>query len=143
MRSMRFSRACIAALLATLLLTTVTALAKDTGDFYGYYKVSHTDVQEDQVKLTLSLQVHNGLAADARHAVIVLRQNTGLDLVGKTKPIAVLSHHSSVTLSQQFTIARREYEKWKQGGSQPDLSIAYHANGTTWERPIRMLPKDF
>jgi hypothetical protein len=138
---MRFLRACIAALFATLLLTTVTAFAKDGRDFAGFYNVSHAKIHGDQVQLTLNLQVHNNGDADVSHAVITLRQHTGLDLVGATKPLGPLRLHDHVNLSQQFTISRREYESWSQGAP-PELSIIYRANGKTWERSIQVSPKD-
>jgi hypothetical protein len=142
MRSMSFSRACIAALFATVLLTTVTALAKDGRDFAGFYKVSHAKIQGDNVRLTLNLQVHNNSTKDVSHAVITLRQNTGFDLVGKTQPIELLRSHDHVTISQQFTVSRREYAKW-QNGSQPGLAIIYRANGKTCERSIQVAPRNF
>jgi hypothetical protein len=141
MRSTRFVRVCLAALLATLLLTTVTAFAKDGRDFSGFYNLGHTRIQGDQVRLTLKLQVHNFGNADVRNAVISLRQNTGLDLAGTTKPIALLRSHDHVNLSQQFTISRREYESWRQG-SQPEVSIIYRAKGKTWERYVQLAPKN-
>lgn len=141
MRSMRFSRGCISALFATLLLTTVTAFAKDGRDFAGFYNLAHTKIQGDHVRLTLNLQVHNNGNADVRHAVVTLRQHTGLDLVGTTKPIALLRLHDHVNLSQQFTISRREYENWRQG-ARPDMTIIYRANGKTWERSIQLAPKN-
>jgi|ERR1700722_20953005 hypothetical protein len=141
MRSMHFSRACVAALYATLLLTTVNALAKDGRDFAGFYNLAHPKIQGDHVRLTLNLQVHNNGNADVRHAVITLRQNTGLDLAGTTKPVALLRLHGHVNLSQQFTVSRREYESWRQGNS-PDMTIIYRANGKTWERSIQLAPKN-
>jgi hypothetical protein len=142
MRSISFSRACITALFATLLLTTVTALAKDGRDFAGFYKVSHTKIQGNNVQLTLNLQIHNNGDVDVSHAIITLRQNTGFDFVGAAKPVALLRVHDHVDLSQQFTVSRREYEKWH-NGSEPGLSIIYRAKGKTWERPIQMSARDF
>jgi hypothetical protein len=142
MRSMRFSRVCIAALLATLLLTTVSALAKDGRDFAGFYNFSDTKIEGDHVQVRLNVQVHNNGAADVRHAVITLRQHTGLELVGTTKPIALLRLHDHVNVSQQFTISRREYESWR-GGMPPELTIIYRANGKTWEWSMQVSPKDF
>ncbi len=142
MRSMRSSRACIAALFATLLLITVTAFASGGRDFAGFYKVSHTIIEGDQVHLTLNLQIHNNGDVDVSHAIITLRQNTGLDFVGAAKPVALLRVHDHVNLSQQFTVSRREYEKWH-NGSEPGLSIIYRAKGKTWERPIQMSARDF
>jgi hypothetical protein len=141
MRSTRFSRVCIAALLATLLLTTVGALANDGRDFSGFYNLRHTRIHGDQVQLTLNLQVQNFSHADVRNAVIALRQNTGLDLVGITKPITLLRSHGQVTLSQRFTVSRREYEIWHQG-AQPTAFIIYRAKGKSWERYIQLAPKN-
>lgn len=141
MRSMRFSRACVAALLGMVVLTTVTAVAKDGRDFAGFYNLSQTKIHGDHVQVTLRLQVHNNGDADVSHAIITLRQNTGHDLVGTTKPISLLRLHDHVNLSQQFTVSRVEYESWRQG-SQPELSIIYRAKGKTWERSIQVSPKN-
>jgi hypothetical protein len=141
MRSIGFSRGCTTALFATLLLTTVTAFGKDGRDFAGFYHLSHTKIQGDHVRLTLNLQVQNNGDADVRNAVITLRQHTGLELVGATKPIALFRLHNLVTVSQQFTISRREYESWRQGAP-PELSIIYRAKGKTWERSIQVSPKN-
>jgi hypothetical protein len=146
MRYTGFSRACASALLATLLLTTVSALAiakEGQGrNFAGFYSVGHPKMHGELVHFTLHLQVYNNGRNDVRDAVITLRQNTGLDLVGSAKPIAILRGHDHVNLSQQFTVSRREYEKWH-NGSQPGLSITYRANGKTWDRSIQVSPKDF
>jgi hypothetical protein len=142
MRSMRFSRGCIAALFATLLLTTFTAFAKDGRDFAGFYNLGHAKIQGDQVRLTLNLQVHNNGDVDVHRAVVTLRERAGLDLAGSTKPIALLRLHDHVNLSQQFTISRREYQTWREG-TPPTLSIIYRANGKTWERQIQLARRDF
>jgi hypothetical protein len=141
MRSMRFSRVCTAALLATLLLTTVAAFASDGRDFAGSYSVAHTKIQGDSVHLTLNLRVHNNTKSDVSNAIISLRQNTGLDFVGTTKPIELLRTHDHVSVSQQFTVSRREYESWHEG-SQPTVFIVYRAKGKTWERYIQLAPKN-
>ncbi len=141
MRSMRFSRVCTAALLATLLLTTVSALAKDGRDFAGFFNVSNPKIQGDQVRLTLNLQVDNWSDADVRNAVIALRQHNGTDLVGTTKPVALLRLHDHVRLSQRFTVSRREYESWYHG-SQPTAFIMYRERGKSWERYIQLIPKN-
>lgn len=141
MQSMRFSRACITALFATLLLSTVTAFAKDGRDFAGFYNLAHTKIQGDHVQLTLNLQVHNNGDADVRNAIITLRQNAGLNLVGTTRPIALLRLHDHVNVTQRFTVSRREYETWRQG-ARPDLTIIYRAKGKTWERSIQLIPKN-
>lgn len=143
MQSMRFSRACCAALFASLLLTTVTVLAKDGRDFAGFYKVTNPKIRGEQVQLTLNLQLYNNGETDVHRGVVTLRQNTGLELAGTTKPITLLRVHDHVNLSQQFTVSRREYESLRVG-TPPTLSIIYRANGKTWERQIQVSPsRDF
>jgi hypothetical protein len=140
MRSTRFSRVCIAALLATLLLTTVSALAKDGRDFVGFYNFSHARSQGDGVRVTLNLQVQNLSASDVKGAVISLRQNTGLVNVGESKPIKLLRDHGSAKVSQRFTVSRTEYEVWRQG-TQPTVFIVYRdAHGKWLERYIQLAP---
>ena len=141
MRSMSFMRAGLA-LLAMLLLSAVATFGDTNGrDFAGFYSVHHTRVQGDHVRVTLNLQVHNNGTTDVRHAVIVLRQNTGLELVGKTEPIVLLRSHDHVNLRQQFTVSRREFEQWHTGG-QPGLAIIYRARGKSWEKTITVTPKN-
>jgi hypothetical protein len=138
MRSMRFSRACISALFATLLLTTVTAFAKDGRDFAGSYNLSNAQEQGDQMRVTLNFQVQNLSNADVKNAVLTLRQNTGTVLVGETKPIKLLRDRGVAIVSRRFTVSRIEYEHWLQG-SQPAVFIVYHdAKGTRWERYVQL-----
>ncbi len=138
MRSMRFVRVCLAALLATLLLTTVTAFAKDGRDFAGSYNLSNPREQGDLMRVTLNFQVQNLSDADVKNAVITLRQNTGTVLAGETKPIKLLRDRGTVKVSQRFIVSRIEYEHWLQG-SQPTVFIVYHdAKGTRWERYVQL-----
>jgi hypothetical protein len=138
MRSMRFLRVCLAALLATLLLTTVTAFAKDGRDFVGFYNLSNAREQGDLMRVTLNFQVHNYSDGDIKQAVITLRQHTGIDLVGATKPIKLLRDHGSAKVSQRFTVSQIEYQQWLQG-TQPTVFIVYKdAKGRQWERYIQL-----
>ena len=141
MRSTRFVRVCLAALLASFLLTTLAAFAKDGRDFAGFYNLGHAKIQGDHVHLTLNMQVHNNGTADVRGAIVTLRQHVGLELVGATKPITLLRLHDHVNLSQRFTISRREYESWRQGAP-PELSIIYRAHGKTWEQSMQVSAKN-
>ncbi|HEX8814909.1 MAG TPA: hypothetical protein VF753_05350 [Terriglobales bacterium] len=141
MQPMCFSaRARLMVLLAVVLLVSVSALASDGRDFAGFYSVHKVTSQNGSVHLTLNVQVHNNGDIDVKNAVITLRQNAGLNLVGTTKPIELLKVHDHVTVSQQFTISKSEYETWHQG-LKPQLSIVYRANGKTWEKSIQVNPK--
>ena len=140
MQSTRFSRACLAALLGTLLLSTVTTFAKDGRDFIGFYNVSHVTRQGNDMHLTLNLKVQNFSNAAVRNAVITLRQNSAITLVGQSAPIKSLPNHASVKISQDFTVSRTEYETWRQG-NQPAVFIIYrNAHGTQLEHFIQLAP---
>ena len=90
--------------------------------------------------ITLNLKVQNFSNTTVRQAVIVLRQNTGLNLVGQTNAIKSLADHSSAKFSQQFTVSRSEYESWRQGG-QPTAFIVYrNARGKQLEHYIQLAP---
>jgi len=141
MQPMCFStRARLTALLATLLLTAVCAFAKDGRDFAGRYSIHDVTEQGDKVQLTLHLTVMNNSDADVKNAVITLRQNTGLQPAGQTKPIKLLKDRGTVTLSQQFTVSKREYRTWGRGAG-PTMFIAYQAKGGQWLRYIQLAPE--
>ena len=140
MQSTSFSRASVATLLAILLLSTVTAFAKDGRDFVGFYNLAHPIQQGHNMRVTLNLQVNNLSAAAVKQAVITLRQNTGHELVGQSSPIKLLRDRGTVKVSTRFTVSRTEYELWKQG-TQPTVFIVYKdAHGTSWERYIQLAP---
>jgi len=140
MQSTRFSRACLAALLGTLLFSTIPTFAKNGRDFIGFYNVSHVTRQGNDMHLTLNLKVQNFSNSTVRQAVIVLRQNTGLNFVGQTGSIKLLPDHASAKVSQQFTVSRTEYETWRQG-SQPTVFITYrNAHGAQVQQYIQLAP---
>jgi hypothetical protein len=140
MQSMRFSRACLAALLGTLLFSTIPTFAKNGRDFIGFYNVSHATRQGNDIHITLNLKFQNLSSSTVRQAVVTLRQHTGMELVGRTAPIKLLRNHDSAKVSQRFTVSRTEYETWRQG-SQPTVFITYRdAHGTQLERYIQLAP---
>lgn len=141
MQPMCFStRARLTALLAILLLTALCAFAKDGRDFAGRYSIHDVTEQGDNVQLTLHLKVVNNSAADVKNAVITLRQNTGIDLAGQTKPIKLLPDHGVAKVIQQFTISKREYQNWSKGAT-PTMFIVYQAKGSQWSRYIQLAPE--
>jgi|SRR5208337_4538651 len=141
MQPMCFStRARLTALLAILLLTALCAFAKDGRDFAGRYSVHDVTQQGDNVKFTMHLTVMNNSDADVKQAVIILRQNTGLDMAGQTAPIKLLRDHGMAKLSQQFTVSKREYQTWGRGAG-PTMFIVYQAKGSQWSRYIQLAPE--
>jgi hypothetical protein len=124
MRSMRFSRVCVSALLAALLLTTVTAFAKDGRDFAGSFNLSNAVEQGDLMRVTMHLQFQNLSKADVKDAVVMFRQHTGFDMVGESKPIKLLRNRGVAKVSQRFTVSRTEYQYWLQG-TQPTVFVVY------------------
>lgn len=140
MRSKSFLRASLAALLAMLLLSTVTAFARDGRDFVGFYNLTHAVQQGDNMRVTLNLQVRNYSSADVKQAVVTLRQNTGIELVGQSAPIKLLREHGAAKVSQRFTVSRAEYDNWLQG-TQPTVFLVYQdARGIKFERYIQLAP---
>ena len=74
------ARARLVAMLATLLLTVLCALARDGRDFAGRYSIHDVTEQGNNVRFTMHLTVMNNSDVDVKQALITLRQNTGIDL---------------------------------------------------------------
>ena len=144
MRLRGFSRALLmGAPLAIFLLSTVAVTAKDGRDFAGVY--GFTDVQEqgDTVHFTLHLQLFNNSEADIKGAVIALMEgSTGVDLRGSFPTVKIWRKSKDVKLTQEFTVPKREYEKWLRPPAQPNVVVIYQdANGQTWQKGTQMRPR--
>jgi hypothetical protein len=126
-------------LLASFLVITETAMAKDGRDFGGFFSLTGMAEQGDQVTVTLNLQLFNYSGADIKGAVVSLYPSTpGVDAQGSFTPVKFWRSRRDVVLSQQFTVPRSEYEEWL-GGDQPNLFIVYtDAAGQQWERTAQL-----
>jgi len=144
MRFPALSRASLmSALLAVVLLGTITATAKDGRDFAGVYGFSDVKEQGDTVQLTLHLRLFNNSEADIKGAVIVLMEgSTGVGLRGNFPTVKVWRKSQGVKLSQQFTVPMREYQDWLRPPAQPNIVIIYQdAHGQTWQKGAQMHPE--
>jgi|HubBroStandDraft_1064217.scaffolds.fasta_scaffold62692_2 hypothetical protein len=137
MLSERTFRAAAAALLATLLLATVCT-AKDGRDFAGSYTLTNIAGQDGQVHATLTLQLFNYSGDDLKQAVVVVRSSEpGAGVLGTSAPIAVWASGASVTISQQVTVQRDEFERWG-GRRQPAVVVVYRDGHGEWQRTAQV-----
>ena len=137
LRSMQ--RSLVGASLAILLLATVAANAKNGRDFAGRYSINSTVEEGDQMVVTFRFQLFNHSNADLKGAVVKLHSaDPGPVPVQLSQPVKSWKNHGEVRLTQQFTVSKREFERW-QHGSQPALFVVYHdAQGQRWERFVQM-----
>ena len=124
-----------------ILLAASTAVAKDGRDFAGFYEVSNVVELGQELQVTLTVRVFNYSDADVNDATITLEDSL---LPGETygsylTPVYV-QPRESVRLSDHFTIPRREYEYWQEGGT-PSLTIKFRdPDGNTILRMIELAP---
>ena len=144
MRLTSLSRAALsAAVLAILMLGTLTVSAKDGRDFAGTYAVTDVQEQGEVVHLTLHLRLFNNSDADIKGAVVILREGpTGVALRGSFPTVKVWQKGHDVRLSQEFTVPRQEYEDWMRPPAQPNIFVIFQdANRQTWQRTAQMSPE--
>jgi hypothetical protein len=125
--------------LALVLLTALASLAKDGRDFAGSYTLTKVTEQNNEVKLTLTVQVFNNSDADIRQASLVLHQSgPGMAVHGAFPPVKLFRDHTDVLLSQEFTVPSVEYHRW-QNGMEPRLMVHFTgANGIEQRRTIQL-----
>jgi hypothetical protein len=92
-------------LLSLALCLTLSSQAQRR-DFGASYRLSDIAEGSDSVSLTLTLTIHNSSGADI--------ENSGV--------IKLFPSYKSVTVSQQFTISKSEYERWSRGEN-PNLKF--------------------
>jgi hypothetical protein len=125
--------------LALVLLTALASLAKDGRDFAGSYSLTNVTEQNNEVKLTLTVQVFNNSDADIQQASLVLHQSgPGMTVQGAFPPVKVFRNRTDVRLSHEFTVPREEYHRW-QNGMEPRLMVHFMgANGIEQRRTIQL-----
>ena len=135
-----FSRARFGMLACLILLALSTAAAKDGRDFAGFYQVSEVVEFVEEFQVTLTVRVFNYSGTEVNDATIMLEDSflPGEPYGSFITPV-YFQDRESVRLSDRFTIPRREYEDWLEGGT-PSLIIDYmDANGNTIHRPIELV----
>ena len=139
MQPLSFSRARVGILACLTLLALSMVAAKDGRDFAGFYEVSEVVEFFEEFQVTLTVRVFNYSDADVNDTAITLEDSL---LPGQTYGSFItrvyILDRESARVSDQFTIPRREYEDWQEGGT-PLLIIDYmDANGNTIHRPIEL-----
>jgi len=129
----------VGASLVILLLATVAANAKNGRDFAGRYSVNSAVEEGDQMVVTLRFQLFNHSNVDLKGAVVKLHSVDPSPVPAQlSKPVKSWKNLGEVRLTQQFTVSKREFERW-QHGSQPALFVVYRdAQGQRWERFVQM-----
>lgn len=123
-----------------LLLVALPVPAKDGRDFAGFYKLGEIADLGEEVRVTLTVRVHNYSAADVNDATINLEDSLFPDTVyGRFEHVSI-GDREGVRLAGVFIVARSEYDLW-QVGSAPHLRILFQdAAGKTAERLIALAP---
>jgi len=138
---MQFTGICKRAVfgLSLILLTALATLAKDGRDFAGYYSLTNATEQNNEVKLTLTVQIFNYSDADIKQASVVLHHSgPGMIVEGSFPPMKVFRNQTDVRLSQEFTVSREEYRRW-QNGMVPNFVVHFMgANGIEQNRSIQL-----
>jgi hypothetical protein len=125
--------------LSLVLLTVLATLAKDGRDFSGYYSFTNVTEQNNEVKLTLTVQIFNYSDADIKQASLVLRHSgPGMIPDGAFPPVKVFRNQTDVRLSREFTVSREDYRRWE-SGMVPVLMVHFMgANGIEQNRSIQL-----
>lgn len=136
MKAVRLSQVVLVSLML-LLLSALTATAKDGRDFAGFYSVSDVVEQGDQLILTLHVQLFNNSDKDVKQAVLTLRRSPGPAL-GTFQPVNLWRNHGEVRLAQQFVVPKHEFENWNRR-SQPALMVVTRdASGQRHDRFVQL-----
>jgi hypothetical protein len=123
-----------------LLLAAAGAFAKDGRDFAGFYNLSHISDTGNAVQVTLRVELFNYSSGDANHAVVSLYETgAGATVHGSFAAIKVFHDKQRVQLAQQFTVPKREYERWERG-SNPVLVVDYaDKDGKRMHRSVQLI----
>jgi len=124
------------AVLAIVLLGTVTVTANNGREFSGYFDMSNVQQQGDLVQVTLHLQLFNHGSEDVKSVLVTLVDSSpSMMLRGSFAPLKVWKHQQRINLSQEFFVSQREYAEWTAAPGQPNLVILFQdAKGNTWQR---------
>jgi len=133
-----WARVNLALWLSVLVIMEAPALGKSGRDFAGFYDVKNVVDLGPEVQLTLSVRLHNFSDSDVSDATVTLQDSLLRQNTYGSFPSVSLRNRESVRLSGEFTIPRREYERWQRGAA-PNLTIEFQdAAGITVRRRIEL-----
>jgi len=130
--------ACI--LLAALLLVTVGATANLGRPFTGYFGVSGVQEQGDLVQVTLRLKLFNHGDEDVKSVIVTLMDSSPIvTLRGNFQPVKVWKSQKFISITQEFSVPRREYAEWMSASGQPNLVVLFEdAKGKSWQKGVQV-----
>ncbi len=139
MRLRHFSRAGYLTLLASLVLATATAVAKDGRDFAGFYSVTNVNRQGPDIQVVLTLQLFNYSGADIKQAAVTISEaHPGMRMLGTYAPIPIWRNGSSAVMNLHIAVPREEYQRWG-ARRQPSVAIIYSDDqGKQWQRTAQI-----
>jgi hypothetical protein len=127
-------------LFLAILLLPLRAAPGDGRDFAGFYGVSNVTDLGAEVRVTLTLRIHNYSSSDVADAAFTLEDSLLPDTSYGSITNVPIAHRRSVGLSGDFTITRYEYDLWAYG-AMPQLRITYtDASGSIVRRTIELAP---
>ncbi len=112
--------------LASLVLALAAQAAANGGrDFMAYYNIQNVSESGTNVHLTLQLKIFNYSGSDIHQGAVALYNSepTAAPL-GGFNALKLFRAHHDVDLAQQFTISKREFDRW-QHGANPALFFLY------------------
>ncbi len=113
------------AVAALFMAFAVCAQAKNGRDFMAYYNIQNVSDAGKGVRLTLQLKIFNYSGADIHHGAVALYNSEPMAApIGGFNAIKLFRAHHDLDLTGQFTVSRREFDRWQRGGS-PALFFLY------------------
>ncbi len=129
---------CVTSLFLAL---AVLAVAKDgSRDFMAYYNVQNVSEGGNNVHATLQLKIFNYSGSDIHQGAVALYNSEPMAApLGGFNAIKLFRAHQDVDLAQQFTISKREFDRWQHGAT-PALFFLYrNAKGQVMKSHIDLV----
>lgn len=128
-------------MVAALFLTfAVCALAKDGRDFMAYYNIQNVSEAGKNVHLTLQLKIFNYSGADIHQGAVALYNSEAMAApLGGFSAVKLFRAHHDVDLVQQFTIPKREFERWQRGDNPTVFFLYKNAKGQVLKSHIDLV----
>lgn len=96
-------------------VTTVRGL--DGRDFSGFYQLSSVEDHEEEIWLTMDLEVFNHSDAAVHNAALVFEDSYRPGYEYGRIPDVYLESKGSIALTTDLEVPRREYDGWQRGAT--------------------------
>ncbi len=135
-------RRCVRVMLPVLVLALAwPSLAVDGRDFAGVYALSDVTNLGDKVQVRLSVQVANFSGSDLKNPVLALMRSGPVNTapIGAFPAIPELKSSTDITVHQQFTVPKEEFEQWNLRGRGPRVVVLFKDSaGHAVQREIQL-----